>query len=523
MASFFTSYQTHNSLYLSISLTLILCLISQSQRCYGLTSFGFDIHHRFSDPVKGIFGIDKVPDKGTREYYVAMAHRDRVFRGRRLAAGDGGDVDQKLLTFSPDNSTYQIGLFGYLHFANVSVGTPASSFLVALDTGSDLFWLPCNCTKCVRGLQLSTGRKIEFNIYDNKESSTSKNVPCNSSLCEHQKQCSSSSGTCPYQVEYLSEDTSTTGFLVEDELHLITDYDNQTKQANPRITFGCGQVQTGAFLNGAAPNGLFGLGMSDVSVPSILAKQGLTSNSFSMCFGDDGLGRITFGDNTSSLDQGKTPFNIRPLHSTYNITVTQIIVGGTIADLEFNAIFDTGTSFTYLNNPAYKQITQSFDSKIKLPRHSFSDSDDLPFEYCYDLRSNQTVQVPTINLTMKGGDNYFVMDPIITDVNNVLCLAVLKSNNVNIIGQNFMTGYRVVFDRENMTLGWKESNCYDDELSSLPVNRTHAPAVSPAIAVNPEPTSNQSNDPEKLPSSHSFKIKPTFAFIVSLLLLLALF
>jgi hypothetical protein len=32
-----------------------------------------------------------------------------------------------------------------------------------------------------------------------------------------------------------------------------------------------------------------------------------------MCFGDDGLGRITFGDNTSSLDQGKTPFNIRPL------------------------------------------------------------------------------------------------------------------------------------------------------------------------------------------------------------------
>jgi hypothetical protein len=101
--------------------------------------------------------------------------------------------------------------------------------------------------------------------------------------------------------------------LVEDELHLITDYDNQSKQANPRITFGCGQVQTGAFLNGAAPNGLFGLGMSDVSVPSILAKQGLTSNSFSMCFGDDGLGRITFGDNTSSLDQGKTPFNIRPL------------------------------------------------------------------------------------------------------------------------------------------------------------------------------------------------------------------
>lgn len=110
MAILSISYQTHNSLYVSLLLTLILCLVSQSQRCYGSSSFGFDIHHRFSDPVKGILGIDNIPDKGSREYYVAMAHRDRVFRGRRLA--DGGDVDQKLLTFSPDNTTYQISLFG---------------------------------------------------------------------------------------------------------------------------------------------------------------------------------------------------------------------------------------------------------------------------------------------------------------------------------------------------------------------------------------------------------------------------
>ena len=44
---------------------------------------------------------------------------------------------------------------------------------------------------------------------------------------------------------------------------------------------------------------------------------------------------------------------------TYNITVTQITIGGTTADLEFNAIFDSGTSFTYLNDPAYTQITES--------------------------------------------------------------------------------------------------------------------------------------------------------------------
>lgn len=45
---------------------------------------------------------------------------------------------------------------------------------------------------------------------------------------------------------------------------------------------------------------------------------------------------------------------------TYNITDTQIIVEGNAADLlEFHAIFDSGTSFTYLNDLAYKQITNS--------------------------------------------------------------------------------------------------------------------------------------------------------------------
>lgn len=65
-------------------------------------------------------------------------------------------------------------------------------------------------------------------------------------------------------------------------------------------------------MDGAAPNGLFGLGMDNESVPSILASGGLAADSFSMCFGPDGLGRIRFGDKGSS-DQSETPFNIAQL------------------------------------------------------------------------------------------------------------------------------------------------------------------------------------------------------------------
>ncbi|KAJ1380038.1 Xylanase inhibitor, C-terminal, partial [Sesbania bispinosa] len=388
---------------------VVMVLSLASQSCHGFGTFGFDIHHRFSDPVKGILGVDdkQLPHKGTPQYYAAMVHRDRVFRGRRLAG------DQRTpLTFAAGNVTYQIGAFGFLHFANVSVGTPPLSFLVALDTGSDLFWLPCNCTSCVRGLKTQSGRIINFNIYELDKSSTMKDVSCNSNLCRQRQQCPSSRSHCRYQVDYLSNDTSSAGVLVEDVLHLVTD-DDQTKGADTQVAIGCGQIQTGVFLNGAAPNGLFGLGMENISVPSVLAQKGLISNSFSMCFGSEGSGRITFGD-TGSLDQRKTPFNLRALHPTYNVTITQIIVGGDPADLEFHAIFDSGTSFTYLNDPAYTLMTEKFNSLIKANRHSSqSPNSDLPFEYCYDISQDQTIEVPYLNLTMKGGDDYYVMDPII--------------------------------------------------------------------------------------------------------------
>ncbi|PRQ31170.1 putative aspartic peptidase A1 family, SEP domain, xylanase inhibitor [Rosa chinensis] len=145
----------------------------------------------------------------------------------------------------------------------------------------------------------------------------------------------------------------------------------------------CGRNQTGILLSGAAPNGLLGLGMDDVSIPSMLAKQGLASNSFSMCFGINGSGRIRFGDN-GSVDQPETPFYVRDKYPTYNITVTQIAVGKSVANLEFYAIWDSGTSFTYLNDPAYTHISKSFNSTIKDKRAT--DNSDLPFEYCFTVR-----------------------------------------------------------------------------------------------------------------------------------------
>ncbi|XVE87480.1 hypothetical protein DITRI_Ditri18aG0120800 [Diplodiscus trichospermus] len=478
---------TEFSSYIFVLFLVVLGLRAGS--CYGFGTFGFDIHHRYSDPVKGFLAVDELPVKGSPEYYSAMVHRDKIIKDRRLAAAN----DQTPVTFLGGNETYRWDSLGFLHYANVSVGTPALSFLVALDTGSDLFWLPCDCSSCVQGLRSSNGEEIDFNIYSHNTSSTSSKVPCNSAMCEHQR-CPSSQSICPYQVLYLSNGTSSTGVLVEDVLHLTTD-DDKTRAVEAKITFGCGQVQTGSFLNGAAPNGLFGLGMDNISVPSILAKEKVASNSFSMCFGRDVVGRITFGDRGSS-DQGETPFKVGPSHPTYNVSITQINVGGRAGDLDFYAVFDSGTTFTYLNDPAYALISESFNNLAIEKRHT-SNSPDLPFEYCYELSANQTsFNYPVVNLTMRGGDRFFVNDPIVVipmKGGDVYCLAVVKSDNLNIIGQNFMTGYRIVFDREKMVLGWKASDCYDIEASNtVPVKPPTA--VPPAIAVKPEATAGNSKN-----------------------------
>lgn len=526
MATLFSSAHSFHARHHKFPFLFLLFLFVLIESCSGFGTFGFDIHHRLSDPVKGMFGADGLlPVKDSVPYFQVMAQRDRVIHGRRLATSSGGDntTNKTPLTFYYGNETYRIDSLGFLHYANVSVGTPSVSFLVALDTGSNLLWLPCDCSSCVHSLGSPSGT-VKLNIYSPNTSSTSEKVPCNSTLCSQtqRNRCPSDQSNCPYQVVYLSNGTSSTGYFVQDLLHLISD-NGQSKAVDAKITFGCGQVQTGSFLTGGAPNGLFGLGMSNISVPSTLAHNGYTSGSFSMCFSPDGIGRISFGDK-GSTGQGETPFiQGQTRSSLYNISITQTSIGGQASDLVYSAIFDSGTSFTYLNDPAYTLIAESFNNMVNETRRSTTE---VPFDYCYDISANQTeLTIPTVTLVMSGGASFNVTDPIVVvqlaDGSNVYCLGMIKSEDVNIIGQNFLTGHRIVFDRERMILGWKPSNCYDNmDTNTLAVSPNTA--VPPATAVNPEATSTQTPAPPP-GGSHSPRSKPfNFTLMMTLALLFAI-
>ncbi|KZV58174.1 aspartic protein-like protein 1 [Dorcoceras hygrometricum] len=415
------------------------------------------MHHRFSDHVKewsrridSGYPAHKWPENGSKELYELLVSHDRVLHGRRLSGSDGA------LTFSDGNSTLRISSLGFLHYTTVTIGTPGMKFLVALDTGSDLFWVPCNCRTCASTDDSPYSSDFELSIYDPTWSTTSRNVTCSNDLCSNHASCSGTSNNCPYYVSYVSSETSTSGVLVQDILHLRT-LENGEEFVKVYVTFGCGQVQTGSFLDIAAPNGLFGLGLEKISVPSILSREGYVSDSFSLCFGYDGTGRINFGDK-GSLDQEETPFTVTTLHPIYNVFVTQVRVGTNYLDSKFTALFDSGTSFTYLVDPLYTMLSDSFNSYLTDKR--LPPDPRLPFEYCYIMSPDtNTSLIPGMSLVMSGGGQLIVHDPIVVISSPhefVYCLAIVKSKELNIIGQNFMTGYCIVFDREKLVLGWKQ-------------------------------------------------------------------
>lgn len=80
----------------------------------------------------------------------------------------------------------------------------------------------------------------DLSEYSPSHSSTSKHLYCSHRLCESGPNCKSAKQPCPYSVDYYSENTSSSGLLVEDILHLASDGDdalNTSVQA--AVVIGC--------------------------------------------------------------------------------------------------------------------------------------------------------------------------------------------------------------------------------------------------------------------------------------------
>lgn len=98
---------------------VLVCFMINAKNGESYGTIGFDVHHRYSDMVKNFLDPEGLPEKGTMDYYNAMAHRDHLFKARRLQAGgsDGSGTpspssNASILTFYGGNDTFQLSRLG---------------------------------------------------------------------------------------------------------------------------------------------------------------------------------------------------------------------------------------------------------------------------------------------------------------------------------------------------------------------------------------------------------------------------
>lgn len=466
------------------------------KKCEGQT-LEMPMIYRYSEEIKALKGGQGAADDwprrgdvaendwrtGTLEQHEHLMRRDRmrhVARRRGLLSAS---------SLSPTNETVNIDQLGGLHYSFITLGTPNQTFLVALDTGSDLLWVPCNCQQCSPTNWANynvQSQGLQFSVYNESSSSTSKYLPCTDSLCSSTLKstgsCTSANDKCSYIVEYMSTDTSTSGVIVEDLLYLNYEESNGGTTSTP-IYFGCGQLQTGDLVEGVAPNGLFGLGPDHISVPSTLARNGVvSSNSFSMCFSSsDASGRLVFGIEAES---GLPSTPLVPITPSvyYVVSTTKFSFGGGSISVSDKLIFDTGTSYTTLPQSTYQILGDMLNKEISLPQFQLNGT----FDYCWNTSDPNIINsLPTLGITFSGGSTWNIVTPFVTFINSrgniqFFCLGVTPTSSTGIIGHNFMGGYEFFFNQDLMTFSWSPSTCYVLNASAAPSPRGEPSIVNRA-------------------------------------------
>ncbi|KAJ6337499.1 hypothetical protein OIU76_007220 [Salix suchowensis] len=491
-------------------LVVVVLLCCQFEASAGLT-FSSKLIHRFSDEAKslsisrkGNASGDLWPERNSFEYFQLLLGNDLKRQRMKL----GSQKNQLLFPSQGSQALFFGNELDWLHYTWIDIGTPNVSFLVALDAGSDLLWVPCDCIQCapLSASYYNISLDRDLSEYSPSLSSTSRHLPCDHQLCEWSSNCKSPKDPCPYIFNYDDfENTSSAGFLVEDKLHLASVGDRTArKMFQAPVVLGCGRKQSGSYFDGAAPDGVMGLGPGDISVPSLLAKAGLIQNCFSLCFEENDSGRILFGDRGHASQQS-TPFlPIQGSYVAYCVGVESYCVGNSCLKRSgFKALVDSGSSFTYLPSEVYNELVSEFDKQMNAQRFSLQEG---LWDYCYNASSRELHNIPAIQLKFPRNQDFVVHDPTFSVSHHqgftMYCLSLQPTDgSYGIIGQNFMTGYHMVFDIENLKLGWSNSSCQDTSDSAdvhlapppndkspnpLPTNEQQSiprtPSVAPAIA-----------------------------------------
>ncbi|XP_071713979.1 aspartic proteinase Asp1-like [Rutidosis leptorrhynchoides] len=254
-----------------------------------------------------------------------------------------------LLTWTPYTYTENFGV-------QVTVGTPPYPYYIQIDTRTDLTWIQCDAP---------CGRCYPSPLYP--YTPTQPPELCNDPLCAsvNPTNCKCPKDRCDYETVYANNQT-TMGFLNKD--YFSFSYDNGTL-TNALLAFGCRYSQQFEYPDepGTALyfDGFLGLGDGKVSLMNQLKEMGVTNkNVVGHCFNSSSIGRgyFYFGDELGLLTW--TPYTYTEKH--YSVGTAEIFVGGkTIGVTSLPIVFDSGSTYSYLNSQAYGSLISLLTDYLK--------------------------------------------------------------------------------------------------------------------------------------------------------------
>ncbi|VVA90128.1 unnamed protein product [Arabis nemorensis] len=360
-----------------------------------------------------------------------------------------------------------------LYYAKIEIGTPAKSYYVQVDTGSDIMWVNCiQCKQCPRRSTLG----IELTLYNVNESNSGKLVSCDEDFC-YQISGGPLSGckanmSCPY-LEIYGDGSSTAGYFVQD----IVQYDSvagdlKTKTANGSVIFGCGARQSGDLdaSNEEALDGILGFGKANSSMISQLASSGRVKKIFAHCLdGRNGGGIFAIG----RVVQPKV--NMTPLvpnQPHYNVNMTAVQVGQEFLDIPADlfqagdrkgAIIDSGTTLAYLPEIIYEPLVKKITSQEPALKVHIVDKDYKCFQY------SGRVDEGFPNVTFHFENSVFLRvypHDYLFPYEGMWCIGWQNSGmqsrdrrNMTLLGDLVLSNKLVLYDLENQVIGWTEYNC----------------------------------------------------------------
>ncbi len=383
-----------------------------------------------------------------RTHGVVSPHTRRLQKKASLHANAGGDPHSK-----PTNgSIWPVALY----WTEVSIGTPAKVFPVAIDSGSgDLDIQGADCSGCPKS--------SPNNFYDPSDSSTSKRTfPYKFSNTYETCDLSDPSAPCTISGDVFTDAVSFAGLDSVD------------------VKFGAITKQTENFDQFRVVCGVMGMTGSDQSQNSVFSRyvtqRGL-DDIWAMCIapGPDGNGTLTFGGVDERLASGDVQYtpNAGTGDGFYSMSFDAgVLVGGTPVEglAGERAILDSGTNVLLLPQKYYDAMKTVFvglcGSGDGANLHGICDvaADATLFEgKCFTYTQDQidafppmTLSMQNVNLNMTAADYLLPQDPRAAG-DGQLCLGV-RPSDLLIVGDTTMRNYYVVFDRENNQIGWAPVN-----------------------------------------------------------------